>query len=42
MEGALAVLIVVTVALCGAVPTTAPSQDELSRAQVNMSVCALR
>lgn len=41
MEGALAVLVVVTMALCGAVPTTSPSQDELSRAQVNMSWCSI-
>lgn len=38
MEGALAVktvMVVVVVALCGAVPTTSPSQEELSKAQVN-------
>ncbi|XP_023273498.1 collagenase 3-like [Seriola lalandi dorsalis] len=40
MEGALAVktvLIVVIVALCGAVPTTSPSQEELSKAQDYLS-----
>lgn len=40
MEGALAVksvMMVVIVALCGAVPTTSPSQEELSKAQVNMN-----
>ncbi|XP_071316695.1 matrix metallopeptidase 30 [Trachinotus anak] len=40
MEGALAVktvLVVVTVALCGAVPTTSPSQEELSKAQDYLS-----
>lgn len=40
MEGELAiraVMIVMVVALCGAVPTTSPSQQELTKAQVNMS-----
>lgn len=39
MEGVLAVksvMMVAVVALCGAVPTTSPSQEELSKAQVNM------
>ncbi|XP_034462516.1 matrix metallopeptidase 30 [Hippoglossus hippoglossus] len=40
MEGALAVktvMVVVVVALCGAVPTTSPSQEELSKAQDYLS-----
>lgn len=41
MEGALAaktVMIVVFVAHCGAVPTTSPSQEELSKAKVKHGV----
>lgn len=41
MKGALAVkslIVVVLAAFCGAVPTTAPSQEDISKAQVNMHV----
>lgn len=37
MEGTLAVMVVVIVSLCGAVPTTAPSQEALSKAQDYLS-----
>lgn len=42
MDGALAVMMVVIVAHCGAVPTSSPSQEDLSKAQVNTrcSLCA--